>query len=258
MDFPEPLSSMLRNYDWNSITNPIDHRTIQFHRVPYFVKNNTGTIKVVGFINNYIKSANKYIFDLPFIINEDRSMSRDDTPIIIEHSNVYQLPNAIRNEMMLAYTFIYHLFVVPSYQPSVLINAINNMVAQNKTEYLKITMFSSRMTPLMMLVPNIVFFDAFIELIKYYTLDDLYYRDTNHQTVLDRAQGFPFYENAINNAIKEKELETFIYASENTGINAENIYYLAEHLKGGKKKSKRRHNKKRKTQKKINCKYIIS
>jgi hypothetical protein len=57
MDFPEPLSGMLRNFDWEAITNPIDHRTIQFHRVPYFVKNNTGTIKVVGFINNYIKSG---------------------------------------------------------------------------------------------------------------------------------------------------------------------------------------------------------
>lgn len=258
MDFPEPLSGMLRNFDWDAYIQtaqsiPIDH--VERNTVPYLFTNDTGTIKVVGFIRGFINSnarlINKFMFDLHFVINENGSLSRN-IEATITNAIVYPLPDEIYNEMLLANTIYYDVFIKNPLNIAQTIEDIRYLVQQNKTDYLKLTYHHNKITPLMFVISFNDLLPVVKELIKYYVLNDLYYRDAYGHTVLYIVGNNPVKKRIIEDAIKEKELETFLYASKNTGITAENIDELSKYfIKGGKKKSKKKRNKKRDTKRRL-------
>lgn len=123
MDFPEPLSGMLRNYDWDAYIashKPIPVNSVQKSTVPYLVVKNarscigsrcapTAYTKVIGFIpivkgNKIIKTQiDDIYFDLCFTIDETGELSRE-SPIahntVLVGSNIYELPSEIREEML--------------------------------------------------------------------------------------------------------------------------------------------------------------
>ncbi len=260
MDFPEPLSGMLRNFDWDAYlatAQPIPLRSIQRNATPYLITNETGTIKVIGFLIGDIYSNNlipNNVFDLHFAIDETGNLSRT-APSVIHHAIAYVLPEIIRNEMILVNTIYYHLFAYNHMKQNQLIADIRHLVELNKTDYLKITYFASKSNLLLIVMSLYGMVEVFKELIKHYSVEDLKYRNLHGETVLDHAlsSNLPVYAKIIEDSIKEKELENFLYVSKKTGLTAENIdelsNYFINNKKGGKTKSKRRRNNRRNTRK---------
>jgi hypothetical protein len=191
------------------------------------------------------------MFYLYFVINENGSLSRN-LQATITNAIVYPLPEDIHSEMLLVNTIYYDVYIKNPLDIEQIIADIRYLVEQNKTDYLKLTYHYNKNTPLMFVISFNNLLPVVKELIKYYVLNDLYYRDAYGHTVLDKVQNNFVRKQIIEDAIKEKELETFIYASENTGITAENIYKLSKYfIKGGKKKSKKKRNKKRDTKRRL-------
>ncbi len=272
MDFPEPLSSMLRNFDWDAYlatAQPISFEHLN-QITPYLVTNETNKIKVIGFIYDLNKSNSSYAkyeftFKLNFVINEKGSLSSDKIFSMSNNNfNVYSLPTNICRELLLANVFYYDLYITLNPNPNKLIKDIRDLAKLNRTDYLKMPNYPTKLNPLV----HIMIMDSysqqwdslkkewlpvFKELIKHYSVEDLQYEDT----VLNQAKAYnmPVYVKIIEDAIKEKELESFLYALSKADVHlpAENIDELSEYFvdnkKGGEKKSKRRRNRKRNTRK---------
>jgi hypothetical protein len=286
MDYPEPLSSMLRNYDWdNYITshNPILVNSVQKSTVPYLVvKNASGCVgsrcapnastKVIGFIPIvYGKKTqvNDIYFDLCFLIDETGELSRESPNAhntSLAGSHIYELPSEIREEMLLANSFAAHLYkslkvgTLTQEKYDMLNTAIDRLIELNKTDYLKISIFFSHITPLMILASSLQQQNAvnhiIKRIIKYYLPDEIKYADKYGKTALSEANA-PTKIKIIEDAIKDSELKNFIYASDKyfndkkekpNEIN-DTVFHDIGTFMGGKKKSKKRHNKKRKTRK---------
>jgi hypothetical protein len=263
MDFPEPLSGMLRDYNWITYletAQQIPIQNVERHTTPYLITNESGTIKVVGFIGGYInlstRSINKDVFMLNFVIEENGKISHN-TPSQIDNVIIYLLPENIHNEMLLANTILNNVFNINNLKKqNQIITDIRHLAQLNKTDYLKIKLhFHFRENPLMIAMSQ-QNLRVFRELIKHYNLDDFNYKNPYEQTILDQAynSNLPAFVKIIKDAIKEKEFETYLYAVDQTGkkLPAVIVYDLSEYFidnKKGGKKSKQRRNKKRNTRK---------
>jgi len=285
MDYPEPLSSMLRNYDWDRYIashKPIPVNSVQKSTVPYLVVKNASSCvgtrchrnastKVIGFIpivhgNKIIKTRVQDIyFDLSFTIDETGQLSRESPNFnnaVLVGSNIYELPSEIREEMLLANLFASKLFDLAKYgnvaAPGLQkLNAmIDNLIALGKTDYLKISMYASRITPLIIIAEKQqqILNSIMEKIIKYYTIDEINYANKYGETAMS----------IVNSQAKKKIIEDGIKHNEFTDIIAtSDAYYRekGEHNKiddtvfhdmrsymGG-KKSKRKRNNKCKTRK---------
>ena len=234
MDFPEPLSSMLRKYDWDAYIashTPIPVDSVQESTVPYLVvKKNTSScvgkkcapptsIKIIGFIFTVNRHSNKIFpntfvgnnlkFELKFVINETGELSRDISELTLVGSNIYELPSEIREEMLLANSYVlkqYRTMFLTQESYDILQNVISRLIDLNKTDYLKISLYNT--TPLITLAnlidePN-ASNSILKRIIKYYTLDEIKYANFIGDTALNQANT-PQKIKTIKDAIIERE-----------------------------------------------------
>jgi hypothetical protein len=284
MDFPEPLSGMLRTFDWDAYIashKPIHVNSVQTSTVPYLVvKNASGCIrcapyKVIGFISimdryNIMRTQENYIhFELCFSIDETGLLSRKSpnaNNISFVGSHIYELPLEIREEMLLANSFVKHIYKYLKFgtftqeKYDILETAIDRLIELNKTDYLKISIIFSHTTPLIILASSLQQQNAvnhiIKRIIKYYSSGEIKYADKYGNTALSEANT-PEKIKIIEDAIKDSELRGVIYASNKYFNDKEKmpnqiddtVFNDMREYIGGKKKSKRRRNKKRNTRK---------
>ena len=289
MDFPEPLSDMLRNYDWDRYIAshaPIPVNSVQKSTVPYLVIKNangcvgsrcapTASTKVIGFIpivygNKIIKTqVDDIYFDLCFLIDETGQLSRESPNAhnaSLVGSKIYELPSEIREEMLLANSFATHLYkslkvgTLTQEKYDMLNTAIDRLIELEKTDYLKISIFFSHLTPLMILASSLQQQNAvkhiIKRIIKYYSSGEIKYADKYGNTALSEANTSQKIK-IIEDAIKDSELRGVIYASNKYFNDKEKmpnqiddtVFNDMREYIGGKKKSKQRRNKKRNTRK---------
>ncbi len=250
MEYPQPISDMLRTFDWDSYIDsqqPIKIREIVNNSIPYLVvkiSNNCTELeckstKIIGFIKESFRDtdtrAANIWFNIQFTINDTGTLTRD-MPIqsLTKGSNVYALPEHIHNEMMLVNSFASHIGTFNTNKYQQIFDTIDKLVNLNKTDYLKLTMYYSYDTPLMVLARTE--HSAILKyVIKYYSLDELCYRDKHGHTALDYASNNN--RNIIKDAIKRQKIMGIVYPSvvANTGLTAENYMDLSEYISGGKK-----------------------
>jgi hypothetical protein len=167
--------------------------------------------------------------------------------------------------MLLANSFVSKLHEITKYGGNVsahelqILNAtIDNLIALDKTDYLKISIFFSHLTPLIILANKPQQLNSIMaKIIKYYSVDEINYANKYGETAMSRANSQAKIK-IIEDAITNNPLVGFIAASDKYYQDndkdkynkiGDDVFHDMRDYMGGKKKSKRRRNKNRKTRK---------
>lgn len=260
MDYPEPLTSMLREYDWNSYIDAINAKK-SLHKI---------TIDEVQPVTEYYmlcKRANKVQF--PIIIgnvsnifrNIDNGSSRPEVTVgistqiifVIDKNgqvtrknpnftklDVYKLPSDIENEMKLACSFMSRLSLManPMYEDrNIINNYVNLIISANKFDYLKLT--DNKESPLMV-ATRLHQYEIMKKIIQYYTVDEINHENRNHLTALMIANSSPNANlniprvKIIEDGLKNVQLTSIIYPMKvkNVEPDADTVAGILEYLGG--------------------------
>lgn len=252
MEYPEPISSMLREFDWNTYMNTTEkmNKRQRTNNVTagtecYIFCNSKNKSKfpiIIGNIDRKWSDA-EYSNEIFFVVHANRNISRANIEWE-EKMDVYELPPHIKQEMNLAVTFMHNLktyfgnnyTIVSESRADRLMRLMNELISLDKIDYLKI--ISNQFSPLMV-ATGFHEYDIMKKLIKYYTIDEINYMNRNRQSALtiannssDVANNIPRVK-IIEEGLKNATLKSIIYAMKykNVEPGIDVVEELSEYIK---------------------------
>lgn len=163
------------------------------------------------------------MFHFNFVINNKGGLTRDN-PTKMVGACIYELPQHICDELILANSFLKHIiscYYNPKYLNSIsLINIIDNLEKLNRTDYFKtsISLYGEKIIPLD-IISKYKFTSITKRILPYYTYNEI-------EPILQK------YSTFLQPILNKISLTGLIYATDKTGaLPAENIYAIADYLK---------------------------
>ncbi len=250
MDFPEPLSGMLRTFDWNAYletANQISLNMVKPNTIPYLVVSEKHGPKIIGFIK-VIHKPGDIEYNFNFVVWPDGRRITRTIPGYMPNAKIYELPPHIHDEMILANTLFAAFHTDEDSNNDSIMHAIKYLIDNNRTDYLKMTTAStSPLTWIMyryLFLPDDSLIDIFNYIISFYTEQELNYR--NYQLMNIARSYNPRFKNIIEHAYSKLGSLLYVLKKSNSELPAENIDQLKHYIGG---KSKKRKNRKRRIKK---------